>query len=47
MPPREVLLGQVLSSLIAVPTGFVSALAGIIQKFIGTLKAIEEQKAKA
>ncbi|MCJ7833289.1 MAG: 50S ribosomal protein L10, partial [Deltaproteobacteria bacterium] len=47
MPPREVLLGQVLSSLIAVPTGFVSTLAGIIQKFMGTLKAIEEQKAKA
>ncbi len=47
MPSREVLLGQVLSSLIAVPTGFVSTLAGIIQKFMGTLKAIEEQKAKA
>jgi large subunit ribosomal protein L10 len=47
MPPREVLLGQVLSSLIAVPTGFVSTLAGIIQKFMGTLQAIEEQKAKA
>ena len=47
MPSREVLLGQVLSSLIAVPTGLVSTLAGIIQKFMGTLKAIEEQKAKA
>lgn len=47
LPPREVLLGQVLSSLIAVPTGFVSTLAGIIQKFMGTLKAIEEQKAEA
>lgn len=47
MPSREVLLGQVLSSLIAVPTGFVTTLAGIIQKFMGTLKAIEEQKAQA
>ncbi len=47
MPSREVLLGQVLSSLIAVPTGFVSTLAGVIRKFMGTLKAIEEQKAKA
>ena len=47
MPPREALLGQVLSSLIAVPTGFVSTLSGIIQKFLGTLQAIEEQKAKA
>jgi large subunit ribosomal protein L10 len=47
MPAREVLLGQVLSSLIAVPTSLVSTLAGVIQKFMGTLKAIEEQKAKA
>jgi large subunit ribosomal protein L10 len=47
MPPREALLGQVLSSLIAVPTGFVSTLSGVIQKFLGTLQAIEEQKAKA
>lgn len=47
MPSREVLLGQVLSSLIAVPTSLVSTLAGIIQKFMGTLKAIEEQKAQA
>lgn len=47
MPSREILLGQVLSSLIAVPTSLVSTLAGIIQKFMGTLKAIEEQKAKA
>jgi large subunit ribosomal protein L10 len=47
LPPREVLLGQLLSSLVAVPTGFVSTLGGIIQKFMGTLKAIEEQKAQA
>ncbi len=46
MPPREVLLGQLLSSLVAVPTGLVSALAGILQKFLGTLKAIEEKKAE-
>jgi large subunit ribosomal protein L10 len=47
MPAREVLLGQVLSSLIAVPTSLVSTLSGVIQKFVMTLKAIEEQKAQA
>lgn len=47
MPSREVLLGQLLSSLIAVPTGLVTALAGVIQQFLGTLKAIEEKKAEA
>ena len=46
MPSREVLLGQMLSSLVAVPTGLVSALAGIIQKFLMTLKALEEEKAQ-
>ena len=47
MPPREVLLGQMLSSLVAVPTGLVSALSGIIQKFLMTLKALEEEKAQS
>jgi large subunit ribosomal protein L10 len=47
MPAREVLLGQVLASLIAVPTGLVSTLSAIIQKFMLTLKALEEQKAQA
>jgi large subunit ribosomal protein L10 len=47
MPSREVLLGQMLSSLLAVPTGLVSALSGIIQKLLMTLKALEEEKAKA
>jgi large subunit ribosomal protein L10 len=47
MPPREVLLGQVLSSLIAVPSNFVSTLSAVIQKFLLTLKALEEQKAQA
>jgi large subunit ribosomal protein L10 len=46
MPPREVLLGQMLSSLVAVPTGLVSALSGIIQKLLLTLKALEEEKAQ-
>jgi large subunit ribosomal protein L10 len=46
MPSREVLLGQLLSSLVAVPTGLVSALSGIIQKFLMTLKALEEEKAQ-
>ena len=47
MPSREVLLGQMLSALVAVPTGLVSTLTGIIQKFLMTLKALEEEKAKA
>ena len=46
MPSREVLLGQMLSSLVAVPTGLVSALSGIMQKFLMTLKALEEEKAQ-
>jgi large subunit ribosomal protein L10 len=47
MPAREVLLGQVLSSLIAVPSNFVSTLAAVIQTFLLTLKALEEQRAQA
>jgi hypothetical protein len=35
-----------LSSMVAVPTGLVSALSGIIQKFLMTLKALEEEKAQ-
>ena len=32
---------------VAVPTGLVSTLTGIIQKFLMTLKALEEEKANA
>lgn len=47
MPSREILLGQLLSALVAVPTGLVSTLSAIIQKFLLTLKAVEDQKAQA
>jgi large subunit ribosomal protein L10 len=47
MPSREILLGQLLSAMAAVPTGLVSTLSAIIQKFLLTLKAVEEQKAQA
>ena len=47
MPSREIILGQLLSALAAVPTGLVSTLSAIIQKFLLTLKAVEDQKAQA
>jgi large subunit ribosomal protein L10 len=47
MPSREILLWQLLSALVAVPTGLVSTLSAIIQKFLLTLKAVEDQKAQA
>lgn len=47
LPSREVLLGQVLSSMIAVPTGLVSALSNIPRKMINVIQAIKEQKEAA
>ncbi len=44
LPSREVLLTQLLSVLVATPTGLVSALAGIPRKLLYALKAIGEQK---
>ena len=44
MPSREIILGQLLSALVAVPTGLVSTLSAIIQKFLLTLKAVEDKK---
>ena len=40
-------LGQVLGTMNAVPTNFVSLFANIIRGMLYALKAIEEQKAKA
>ncbi len=45
LPGREVLLGQLLSVLVAPSTGLVQVLSGVVRKFLYTLKAIEEQKA--
>ena len=45
LPPREVLLAKLLGALQGVPTSLVSVLAGVIRKFLYTLKAIEEKQA--
>jgi len=39
-----VLLSQLLSVMVATPTGLVQALAGIPRKLLYALRAIEEQK---
>ena len=47
LPSREVLLGQTLSAMQAVPAGFVRLLGGIMGQLMNVLKAIEEQKEAA
>lgn len=47
LPSREVLLGQTLSAMQAVPAGFVRLLGGMIGQLMNVLKAIEEQKEAA
>lgn len=47
LPSREVLLGQLLSVMLAVPTGFVRALNGVPQKMVYLLQALQEQKGQA
>jgi len=44
LPSREVLLGQLLSVLVATPTNLVQVLAAVPRKLLYALKAIEEQK---
>ncbi len=44
LPSREILLGQLLSVLVAPATNFVQVLSGIPRKFLYALRAIEEQK---
>jgi large subunit ribosomal protein L10 len=44
LPPREVLLGRLLGTMIAPVSGFVNTLAAIPRSFLYVLKAIEEQK---
>lgn len=46
LPGREALLAQALSAMNAVPASFVRLLNGVLVKFLGTLKAIETQKAQ-
>lgn len=47
LPSREVLLGQVLSVMNAVPTSAVRVLSGIPRKMLNVLQAIKEQKEAA
>lgn len=47
LPSKEQLLGQLLGTMNAVPTNFVSLFANVIRGMLYALKAIEEQKAKA
>jgi large subunit ribosomal protein L10 len=47
LPGREQLLGQLLGTMNAVPTSFVSLFANILRGLLYALKGIEEQKSKA
>lgn len=44
LPSREVLLGQLLAAMAAVPSGLVRALAGVPRGLLNVLAAIKEQK---
>jgi len=47
LPPREALLGQLLSVMNAVPTGLVRVLNGVPLKMLYALQAVAEQKENA
>lgn len=47
LPSREILLGQLLSVMVGVPTGFVRVLNGVPQKLMYALQAIKDQKEAA
>ena len=47
LPSREVLLGQVLSAMNAVPTGMVRVLAEVPRQMLNVLSAIKDQKEAA
>ena len=47
LPPKEVLLGQMLGTMNAVPTNFVSLFANMVRPLLYALKAIEEKKSAA
>lgn len=46
LPPKEILLAQLLGTLQAPVANFIGVLSAIIRKFLYLLKAIEEKKAK-
>jgi large subunit ribosomal protein L10 len=47
LPSREELLAKLLGTMNAVPQQTVQVLAAVIRQFLGTLKAVEDQKAAA
>ena len=47
LPGREQLLGQLLGTMNAVPTNFVSLFANVVRGLLYALKGIEDQKANA
>ena len=47
LPSREVLLSQLLSVMVAVPTSLVTALSGVPRNFLNVLQAIKDQKETA
>jgi large subunit ribosomal protein L10 len=47
LPPREALLGKLLGTLKAVPTGLVTVLSGVPRSFVGVLAAIQHQREQA
>jgi large subunit ribosomal protein L10 len=47
LPSREVLLGQFLSALNAVPVSFVRTIAAVPRSFVGVLAAVRDQKEAA
>ena len=47
MPPREILLGQLLSAMNNVPTGLVRALHNVPERLVYALQAIKDQKEAA
>ena len=44
LPPKEVLIAQLLATMNGPTTNFVGALNGLLRKFVGTLDAIREKK---
>ena len=47
LPPREALMGQLLSVMNGVPTGFVRALVDVQRRLLNVMMAIKEQKEAA
>ncbi len=45
LPPKEVLIAQLLATMNGPTTNFVGALSGLLRKLVGTLDAIREKKA--